>query len=155
MKALPYERELSFVEKELYVVYLRSKSPPPPPPPPPPVSLSLPFLPPPPPPPPSLSFLLPSVSPYSLLGTCRLRKQWKNEDRPLRIQSPALFQILFFPFWGCTFIWRVYVPCICAYQVRLTVGGSGLWCWVRVTSFECWLTPLFSTTQVKLITPPQ
>ena len=33
--------------------------------------------------------------------------------------------------------------CLPACQVRVAVGDSGLCCCVSVTSFECYLTPLF------------
>ena len=48
----------------------------------------------------------------------------------------------YFHFWGCT-SGGVDLPCyLHACQVRDTVGDSGLCCWVCVTSFKHWLTPL-------------
>ena len=47
-----------------------------------------------------------------------------------------------------------YVPCIFhSYQVRVTIGNSGLCCCACVTSFRCWLTPLCVGLDCYILSP--
>ena len=49
-------------------------------------------------------------------------------------------------YWGCT-CGGVYVPCVHACQVRVTVGDSGLCCCTCVTYFKRWLTVNFGSLE--------